>query len=123
MYTKTFPILVQTVFKYTSNSGASVLYFNKETSSFSFTKQSKLNCRKVLVLSTLMLLFYTFRTIQTKLINHAEFVLCYVALLGVACNYINLLTSFLFPEEAAYAYTQLYRYAIANGNNVLSKCV
>jgi hypothetical protein len=123
MYTKIFPILLQKLFKLTSNSGASILYFDKDKLSFSFTEQSKLRCRIVLVLNTLMLMFFSFRTVQAKLINHAEFAFCYMAVLGVGVNYICLITSLLFPEEAAYAYTQLYRYARnlsnRNGNTLL----
>jgi hypothetical protein len=126
MYTKTFPILLQKLFKLTSNSGASILYFDPDKLSFSFTEQSKLRCRNVLLLNTLVLLFFSFRTVQAKLINHAEFAFCYMTLLGVGVNYICLITSLLFPEEAAFAYTQLYRCAInlsSTYGNIYSDCV
>jgi hypothetical protein len=127
MYTKTFPILLQNIFKLTSNSGASILYFEKEKQAFSCTKQSKLRCRNVLVLNTLLLLFLSVRTVQAKLINHAEFAFCYMVLLGAGINYIGLITSLLSPKESGYAYTQLYRFATKlsnrNGNiNKLSSC-
>jgi hypothetical protein len=117
MYTKTFPILLQKLFKLTSNSGASILYFDKDKMSFSFTEESKLRCRNVLVLNTFVLLFLSVRTVQAKLINHAEFAFCYMAVLGVGVNYICLITSLLFPEEAAFAYTQLYRSCAINLSN------
>jgi hypothetical protein len=127
MFTKTFPILLQKQFKLTSNSGASILYFDPDKLSFSLTEQSKRKCRNILVLFTLVLLFFSIRTIQTKITNHAEFVFCYMMLLGVGLNYIGLLTSLLCPEEAAYAYTQLYRYAVnltcTNGNKLLNPFV
>jgi hypothetical protein len=65
----------------------------KENGSFSFTEKSKLKCQKVFVLNRLLLLFFSVRTIQTNLINHPYFVFCYMALLGIGINYINLITS------------------------------
>jgi hypothetical protein len=123
MYTKTLPLLIEKLFKFTSNSGASILYFDKAKLSFSSTKQSKLKCRKVFLLNTLMLLFFSYRTVQTKFVNHHEFAFCYVVLLGVGSNYICLITSLLSPEESANAYTQLYHYATnlsssATGNKI-----
>jgi hypothetical protein len=117
MYTERLPKLLNLVFKLTSNSGATILYFDKDLKLFSLTAQSKWKCQKVAFVNTLILLFFLVRTIQAKLVNHVQFPFCYLILLGSTINYLGIIVSLLCPKESAYAYTQLYRFTVALSNN------
>jgi hypothetical protein len=73
MYTEGFPKLLDLILKFTSDSGATVLYFDQKLLTFSLTKQSKLKCRKVLFLSTILLWFFGIRTVQAELSHSDQF--------------------------------------------------
>jgi hypothetical protein len=113
MYTERFLILLEKIFKFTSDSGATTLYFNRNhVRPFSATKQSQLKCKKVMLVSTIILLFIGFRTVQANLKNDEQFLFCYIVLLGGMFNYLASITSVLYAEESAYAFSQLYRFAM-----------
>jgi hypothetical protein len=113
MYTKRFLILLEKITKVTSDSGATTLYFNrKNLQVFSATKQSQLKCKKCMLVSTIILLFAGIRTIEAKLKNDEQFPFCYVILLGTTINYLGSITSVFYAEDSAYAFSQLYRYAM-----------
>jgi hypothetical protein len=111
MYTKTFPKVFRQLLRFTSGSGVSSLYFNPDKQLFFVTKEAKLKCQKLFFLNTFLFTFISIRTIQAKLRNDSQFPYCYMALLAETFNSICLAMSIFRPEESAFSYTQLYRFA------------
>jgi hypothetical protein len=110
MYTKNFSW--HFILKFISDSGATILSFNKDSKLFTFTNRSKLKCKKVLLFNTAILLFFVIRTVEAQITNHALFPFCYLILLTQTLFCLGFVTCLFRPDESAYGCSQLYRFAL-----------